>query len=344
MGAQIGGAAYAPLLGALAALARAPAIRLLRARARARARARIRARAVAVLRRVVLVLLVLLVLVLVVRKLALLLLLVGHCPAFAAAGDGYVVSTWAKPKIGSSASSQRAARRAVHRRHKAGVSDWRRSAQQFACGFTPPRVRAARGGRRHAPLAPAALRRRGAAAGRRPRRLPLRRSARELLCGCRGDGLPHRHVLCGWRRGQRALPRGRLQPRGRHLLHVHRVNVPRRHVRQRACVLCRVLPRNRLHRGWAVRAAALLLEREHAGGQRGGCICQWRRRGGCIQQPQWRGCGRGQRCDCWGLQHQPHPHSVAIRRGGHACRKRGRRVRRRHWRGRLLFWPRRRGR
>ena len=85
--------------------------------------------------------------------------------------------------------------------------------------------------------------------------------------------LPCGHVLylhrCYILRGMHLLRRGVLQRRGRHLLCVHRVNVPRGHVCQRALLLRRVLPGNRVHRGWAVRAAALLLECEHAGGERG---------------------------------------------------------------------------
>jgi hypothetical protein len=76
---------------------------------------------------------------------------------------------------------------------------------------------------------------------------------------------------------------GLLQPRERHLLCVHRVHLPRGHVRKRARGVRRVLPRHRVHRSRAVRAAAVLLEREHTCGERGGGVGGWAGHGGGVQ-------------------------------------------------------------
>jgi hypothetical protein len=110
---------------------------------------------------------------------------------------------------------------------------------------------------------------------------------RHLHALCRGHVLLFhwRFILCGLR----PLRRGVLQRRGRHLLRVHCIRVPRGQVRKPARLMRRMLPGNCVHRGWAIRTAALLLEREHAGGERGSGVGRRTGRGGGVQWALWRG-------------------------------------------------------
>jgi len=80
---------------------------------------------------------------------------------------------------------------------------------------------------------------------------------------------------------------GILQRRGRHLLRVHRVHVPRGHVRKRYRRVRAVLARHRVHRSRAVHAAAVLLEREHAGWEWGGGVGGRAGHGGGVQWTVW---------------------------------------------------------
>ncbi len=88
--------------------------------------------------------------------------------------------------------------------------------------------------------------------------------------------LPRGHVLCRQRRvllrGVPALRRGVFQRARRHILRVHRFHVPGGQVRKRRRRVRAVLARDGVHRGGAGRAAAVLLEREHVRGERGGGV------------------------------------------------------------------------
>ena len=88
-----------------------------------------------------------------------------------------------------------------------------------------------------------------------------------------------RPLLCGLH----PLRCGILQRRGRHLLRVHRVHVPCGYVRKRYLRVRALLSRHRVHRARAVRAAAVLLECEHAGGERGGGVGGRAGHGGGVQ-------------------------------------------------------------